>query len=279
MIHATTRGGVYFVLAILVAGCAAGEAVRAPSSPGQPASPISVRIVRPDGAGPFPAVVWLHGCGGVVRGARHVDDWTRRLVRLGYVVAIPDSFSERGYPNGVCGNGGLVPALTRAGDAYTALRLLEARPDVVPERIGAIGFSHGGWTVLAALDQDVAARARAGAGAEHGFAAAIAYYPECSAGSWIPTYHTAAPLLILIGERDDWTPALPCERLAQRTRAQGQPVSLLVYPGAYHSFDSYAPVTLVPEARQGRGATIGGDARAREDSIKQVETFFGRYLR
>jgi len=35
----------------------------------------------------------------------------------------------------------------------------------------------------------------------------------------------------------------------------------------------------VPEARQGRGATIGGDARAREDSIKQVETFFGRYLR
>jgi len=273
------RGRACFVLALLVAGCAAGETVRAPSSPDGPASPISVRIVRPDGAGPFPAVVWLHGCGGVVRGARHMDDWTRRLVRLGYVVAVPDSFSERGYPTGVCGNGALVPALTRAGDAYTALRLLETRPDVVPERIGAIGFSHGGWTVLAALDQDVAARARAAAGAAHGFAAAIAYYPECAAGAWIPTYRAAAPLLILVGSLDDWTPAPPCERLVERARAQDQPVSLVVYPGAYHSFDSYAPVMRVPEARRGRGATIGGDSAAREDSIKQVEAFFARYLR
>jgi len=48
---------------------------------------------------------------------------------------------------------------------------------------------------------------------------------------------------------------------------------------AYHSFDSYAPVTRVPEALQGRGATIGGDNAAREDSITQVETFLARYLR
>jgi hypothetical protein len=45
------------------------------------------------------------------------------------------------------------------------------------------------------------------------------------------------------------------------------------------SFDSYAPMRRVPEALQGRGATIGGDNQAREDSIKQVQAFFGRYLR
>jgi len=273
------RACAWFVIATLVAGCALGETVRPASSPSRQAPPITIRVVRPDGAGPFPAVVWLHGCGGVVRGARHLEDWTRRLVRLGYVVAIPDSLSERGYPNGICGNGTLVPAPTRAEDAYAALRHLEGRPDVIAERIGLIGFSHGGWTVLAAMDQDAGARARAAAGATRGFTAAIAFYPECAAGSWVSAYRAAAPLLILIGELDDWTPAEPCRRLVERARERGQSIALTVYPGAYHSFDSYAPVMRVPEARQGRGATIGGDNNAREDSVKQVEAFLNRHLR
>jgi len=92
-------------------------------------------------------------------------------------------------------------------------------------------------------------------------------------------YRAIAPLLILAGELDDWTPAAPCQRLADRARADGQPVSIVVYPRAYHSFDSYAPVTRIPEALQGRGATIGGDNAAREDSITQVKTFLVRYLR
>ena len=269
--------GAWFVIVMLVAGCRAGESVRlAPTSGGQ-TPPIAMRVVRPDGPGPFPAVVWMHSCAGVVRGARHMEDWIRRLSSMGYVVAIPDSFSERGYPGGVCGNGALVPAETRAGDAYAALRSLEARTDVVADHIGLIGFSHGGWTVLAAMDDGVAARVRSGA--RHGFAAAIAFYPECAAGTWTRAYRAAAPLLILSGELDDWTPAAPCQLLADRVRAQGQPVSIAVYPGAYHSFDTYNPVMRIPEARQGRGATIGGDNRAREDSIKQVEAFFARYLR
>ena len=271
------HAGVWFVVAFLVAGCGRGESVRLAASPNRQAPPIAMSVVRPDGAGPFPAIVWMHSCAGVVRGARHVEDWTRRLLKMGYLVAIPDSFSERGYPSGVCGNGALVTAETRAGDAYAALRSLESRTDVIADRIGLIGFSHGGWTVLAAMDEGVAARVRDGA--RHGFAAAVAFYPECAAGSWIRAYRASAPLLILSGELDDWTPAAPCRRLADVTRAQGQPVSIVVYPGAYHSFDTYNPVMRIPEARQGRGATIGGDNRAREDSIKQVEAFFARYLR
>lgn len=86
-------------------------------------------------------------------------------------------------------------------------------------------------------------------------------------------------MLILAGELDDWTPAEPRRQLAEQTRAQGQPVTLIIYPGAHHSFDTYLPVRRVPEARQGRGATAGGQNAAREDSIDQVETFFARYLR
>src|SRR5919109_4615213 len=112
-LYAPMRPSVWFVVAMLVAGCRLGESTRLPpmAQPGAP--PIAMRVVRPDGAGPFPAVVWLHGCGGVTPGARHLEDWTRRLTRMGYVVAIPDSFTDRGYPRGVCGYGGQVGPETR----------------------------------------------------------------------------------------------------------------------------------------------------------------------
>src|SRR5262245_44938418 len=220
-LYASMRHCVWFVVAMLVAGCSVGESVQlAPPSGGQ-TSAISMRVVRPDGSGPFPAVVWMHSCAGVTRGARHMEDWTRRLLGMGYVVAIPDSFSQSGSPRGVSGHGSLVTAATRAGVAWEALRRLESRCDVVAGRIGRIGFSHGGWTVLAAMDEGVVARVRAGA--RHRFAAAVAFYPECAAGSWTRAYRAVAPLLILSGELDDWTPAEPCQRLADLTRAQGQP--------------------------------------------------------
>src|SRR4030095_4293767 len=124
-------------------------------------SAVPVEIVRPAGAGPFPAVVWMHSCAGVVRAARHMRDWTGRLVRLGYVVAIPDSFSPRGYHNGVCGYGALVPARLRADDAYAALRRVEALPNCRAAQGGLIGHLHGGWAALAATGQDNGAPGRA----------------------------------------------------------------------------------------------------------------------
>jgi dienelactone hydrolase len=116
-------------------GPAASSGARDPQVP--------IEVVRPEGAGPFPAVVWMHSCAGVVRGARHMSDWGRRLVRLGYLVAIPDSFSPRGYHNGVCGYGGQVPARIRADDAYAAMRHVENLPNVHGDKIGLMGHSHG----------------------------------------------------------------------------------------------------------------------------------------
>jgi acetyl esterase/lipase len=97
------------------------------------------------------------------------------------------------------------------------------------------------------------------------------------------TYHSVAPLLILIGEKDDWTPAAPCVKLAASTRATEHPVTIMIYPGAHHSFDSDRPARFVDarvnnNAPGGHGATTGGDADAWADSIRRVAEFFGRHL-
>src|SRR5206468_3985481 len=121
-----------------------------------------------------------------------------------------------------------------------------------------------------------------------GFAAAVALYPGCApaARTWINrsgVYQPIAPLLILIGEKDDWTPAAPCQALADAAQRAGHPVSLKIYPGAHHSFDSNRPVRFVaarinPNAPGGRGATTGGEPTAWADAIREVVAFFGKHL-
>lgn len=266
------------VLLLLLAGCAGN--VEIVPEPGDAAPKIPIALYRPGGAGPFPAIVLLHHCGGI-HGV--TVDWRKRLVSWGYVVAVPDSFATRGFPSGVCRDGTKVTGATRALDAYAALHLLEGLPEVIPGRIGVIGHSHGGVAVLATVSESVSAGARARAQAQGGFRAAIAYYPWCgdrSADTYGngAAYRTAVPLLILAGEQDDWTPAGPCKAMADAARAAGQPVTVQVYPGAYHAFDGYFPVTRVPEARRGKGATIGGDPAAREDSIRRSRAFLQKYL-
>jgi dienelactone hydrolase len=91
-------------------------------------------------------------------------------------------------------------------------------------------------------------------------------------------------VLILIGEKDDWTPADACRQLTDAARETGSPVAIKVYPGAHHAFDSPNPVRYVaarvnPNAPTGRGATTGGDPRAWADSIREVTAFFGQHLR
>jgi dienelactone hydrolase len=248
---------------------------------------IPIAVSKPDGPGPFPAIVIVHDCSGLgPRSSGAPGRWAKELVAHGYVVVIPDSFSSRGYPHGVC----TVPLPERridvsperrAQDAREALAYARALPYVDGRRVGIMGGSHGGSTTLAAL---VATRRDGGpAAAEQpaGFAAGVALYPRCAVRSGV--YRTRAPLLILIGDKDDWTPAEPCRRMVEAARQAGQPVAIKVYPGAHHAFDSPNPVRYVaarinPNAPGGRGATTGGNPAAWADSIAEVLGFFGRHL-
>lgn len=268
------------------------------------AEEIPARLFKPDGPGPFPAIVILHDCSGVgPRSSGAPGRWGKELVGRGYVVLIPDSFSTRGFPAGICTD----PSPTRVEvspnlrvrDAYAALAYLRTLPYIDGSSIGLMGGSHGGATTLASMaapgnDKDPLGRDKGAS-----FAAAVALYPGCANqyGVWrvaraglggaleySGVYKPIAPLLILIGEKDDWTPAEHCRRLAEAAQQAGYAVRLKVYPGAYHSFDSDRPVIFVgarvnPNSPTGRGATTGGDTDAWADSIREVEAFFDQHLK
>lgn len=261
-------------------------------------------LFRPDGPGPFPAIVIAHDCSGLgARSSGAPRRWATELLAQGYVILTPDSFTPRGMPDGVCTIGGprreAAPAI-RAADVYGALAFLRTLPYVDGTRIGLMGGSHGGATTLAAMVEPVAADALAAA-KRNGFAAAIALYPSCGNryGAWLPrraegipgpvtsydgVYRPIAPLLILTGADDDWTPAIHCEHLAQASSAAGLPVAIRVYPNAHHAFDSFARPRFVAErnnqfAPSGRGATTGGNSVAWAAAREEVARFFGERLK
>jgi len=260
---------------------------------------IPFTLTKPAGDGPFPAVVILHDCSGLgPRSSGGPWRWATRLTDDGYVTLWPDSFGTRGHPAGVCSDASppRIPPAARAKDAYAALDYLRTLPFVDARRIAVMGGSHGGSSTLATIVADDANAGRKGPG----FAAAIALYPSCgfSFGAWsveraanerhkivgyAGVFKPLAPLLILIGGADDWTPAAPCEKLAAAAQQAGYPVEIVVYRGAHHSFDSRAPVRFLPErinsnAPGGRGATTGGNDEAWADAIVRVRMFLERHL-
>jgi dienelactone hydrolase len=217
--------------------------------------PIQGYLTRPTGKGPFLAVVFLHTCLGPPQGRAAVGE---RLAAWGYVALFVDDFATRGLKETCAVD--FKPALA---DAYGALAYLSRLPSVDPARIAAIGFSQGGDTAL---------RIATGAGAgDEGisFKAAAAFYPPCAniAGAAF-----AIPTLILVGAKDEVTPAVDCSQLAQ-AQPPGM-AKLVVYPGVAHAFD-------LPEFRRATkimGMTLAYDRNAASRSWAELRAFLAARL-
>ncbi|MBM3503680.1 MAG: dienelactone hydrolase family protein [Alphaproteobacteria bacterium] len=234
---------------------------------------------RPEGDGPFPAVVVLHGCGGIYqRNGKLIardDDWSERLRALGYVVLQVDSFTARGVRE-VCTmkDRPLTAERDRPRDAYGALRYLQSQSFVRPDRVALLGWSNGGIALLWTIAGTSTARPKT---LEHDFAAAVAFYPGCSTALRAKRpWSTDVPLLMLLAEKDDWTPATNCQQLAERARGSGPAIETVVYPDAHHDFDApNTPVRVrrdVATTRSGT-ATVGTNPAARADAITRVPRF------
>jgi dienelactone hydrolase len=261
----------------LIAFAAAAQATEAEevriASPLATKGPFTARLLRPPGPGPFPAVVALHGCGGLLdaRGkVRKRDaDWADRLVGAGHAVLLPDSFTARGYRE-ICTvrERGIRPR-DRAGDVAAAVAWLAGKPFVDAARIALVGWSNGGSTVLWAV--------RAGFMADGPQPRiAIAFYPGCRGLTRRADWQPRLPLTVLIGSADDWTPPEPCRQLAQRTGFR-----LVEYPGAYHGFDAPGSRVRVRKGlatAKGGEAHVGTDPAARAAAIEEVMGLLARAL-
>ncbi len=240
------------------------------------------------GAAPAPALVLLHGCGGLHdrtgQLAPRYTELAAFLNGLGIHALVTDSLTPRGVRELCTQRTGTrrVTQLNRRRDALGALAWLAAQPDVDPSRIGLLGWSNGGSTVLASSNLMHSEVARAALRPS----LAVALYPGCEA-DLKRGYRPVAPLLMLLGEADDWTPAAPCKALAAAVVAAGAagpdgPASAPApqweaYAGAYHGFDGTEPVRLrrdVPNgANPGQGVHVGADPEARAAARIRLERF------
>jgi dienelactone hydrolase len=227
----------------------------------RPDAGLSAELGDPSNAGePYPAVVVLHGCNGMFGQTAVIAD---RLSSWGYVALAVDSLGPRvsGVANH-CRRG--LP--DQAFDAYAALRYLSQLDFVDAARVAVLGQSMGAETALDAVgDHSLAAQFF-----KERFRAAIAYYPYCD----IHAATMAAPSLILIGEADETSPAEQCRQMVAHARADGAPITLIVYPGVHHNFD----VALLTPGVRYQGFWLEYNEPATKDAEEKTRAFLGTHL-
>ncbi len=254
-------------LIFVIAGCFATSGIRIKSDVLAPkySSTISGNLVLPEGDGPFPAVVLMHGCDGLSKFVKMgIQRHARILRESGYATIILDSFSSRGKNGGgLCeSDDGLSAArYYRTFDAFNTLQFLKSQDYIDDKNIFLYGLSNGGSVAIIV----------AGGGQqlnypeELKFTAVAAFYPWC--GMYID--HLSSPLIVLGGELDDWTPPDGCAN--QIDSVQGAEFKVIVYPDSYHSFDLPVPVQTYA------GHLVGGNSKSTEAARNAMLKFFDKH--
>ncbi len=264
---------------VLTAGHAADasvvQQVEFPSGDGHQ---LKGELYRPDGNGPYPAVVALHGCSGLRDNSGvygRFRDWGQRLAAAGFAVLYPDSYGSRGLQNQCRVRKRTVRVdRERVDDANAARLWLQSQSFVAPDRVSLLGWSTGGGAALwTARPQRAKIEGR-------DFRSAVVFYPGCRR-LLNTAWSTRVPTLILLGGADDQTSPVVCQQMAAGARGRSARVSVHVYPGAYHDFDHpNRPVQM----RSGYAFSVDGSGKvhsgtnpaARADALKRVPAWFGR---
>ena len=188
------------------------------------------------------------------------------------------------------------------GDAYRALAVLSKHPRIDPSKIALMGFSKGGDV---ALHASMRRFQRMYSPPDIEFAAFLPFYAPCNTSYLEDDQISDRPIRMFHGSADNWVPVTSCRNYVKRLEAQGKDVQLTEYPGAQHAFDNYlTPVREMTGAQTSRqcsleeveggiivnretrrpftlndpcverGAKLGYNAHATDESTKAVKHFF-----
>ena len=178
--------------------------------------------------GRLPAVVILHGSGGVHSNEKN---WAKRLNNIGLATFIVDSNKRSGCPR--CYEKHL--GYPNIVDAYRALELLSTHPRIDPTRIAVMGSSVGG---KASLYSSVKRFQKMWATPGLEFAAYVPFSPECNIIFNEDDVVSDRPIRVFHGALDEWSSAKICGEYVERLRKAGKDVTITIYPDAHHGFES-----------------------------------------
>ncbi len=223
---------------------------------------IAGALFKPEGAGPFPLVIYMSGCAGIdIPPDRAMQRLLIDQLRYeGIATLIVDPFTVRHEDQGVCDKVGSGPEVFIRGakDVAAARKLVAAMPEIDQKHVFLQGYSYGAIASLIASD------AKNPASATLGVAGVIAYYPYCASDA-----ERSVPTLVLVGDKDDWTPAKLCEAIKDKPN-----MDVVVLPGATHGFamPMDKPIDYL-------GHHIAYDEKATKDAEARADAFIAAHMK
>ncbi len=206
-----------------------------------------MEIHKPEGAGPFPVVIQLHGCGGkkLLQGR-----WAKVAKEAGFVAIVVDSYRHRRISafeaySTVC-TGMQLWGRERAGDLYAAMEWARRQPFAMKDRIVVAGWSHGGWTAMDAMALGAGHEAEAATGVTGlppeplaGLAGAFLVYPYAGPGSLarVKGMRVDVAPLAIVGGRDVIAGGRSLAKTLANVKTPGAPIVVEYFERATHAFD------------------------------------------
>lgn len=212
-------------------------------------------FLLPEGEGPFPGVLVLHTSSGVSPADLR---FAHQLALEGYAGLVPYYFDAYGIGYGSRHLASDYYAEQIFADLVDALEYMKKNPKINKQKLGAVGFSMGGYFAVI-----LAAKRMVSAG--------VSYYGVFSGGRAITLKYNfvdvftgeSSPVLILHGSSDSTQPVGGAQGLASILDSKKSRYELKIYPGVDHSYD--------------RGKSK--DAKASEDSWNQTVEFLRKHLK
>jgi dienelactone hydrolase len=240
---------------------------------------LHAQIYKPDGDGPFPVVIALHGCGGLAGHSEPVQpryrDWAEQLLKEGNAVLLPDSYGSRELgPQCRVNERRVLARRERVVDITAARAWLVQQPWAAHNRISLLGWGNGASALLWAVRPQLSSR-----NVEPDFRSAIAFYPDCRLSSGLG-WSARVPTLLLIGAKDDISSPPACRQMVDGAHGRSALARIVVYPNASHDFDRanfpLHAVSGTSDATMPEKGHVGTDAEARADSQKRVAEWLAR---